>query len=277
MYKTIVVHLSGSTSTPATLRVAASLARQSESHLIGTATSGLAEMAYLLAAGAPMAIVPPDSIDTLRGDANQQLQAFEQHCRQQDVHSFETRLFETSASDSLLLQSRYCDLMVVGRDDVEGSMLVPALLPGALVTQAARPVLIVPPDAAPDAVYKTIFIGWNGSLAASRAVIFGMPLLRRAEKIIIGVCNPHLEGIDAGHEPGADLASYLARQHDNVEVLRYDSDAEPGSVLLGLARSHDADLVLAGAYGHSRMHDWVLGSTTRSLIAQSHVPLLMAH
>ena len=277
MFKTIVVHLSGSTGTPATLRVAASLARQWESHLIGAASSGLAEMAYMLAAGAPMAILPPDSVDTLRGDANRQLQQFEQFCRAEGIDSFETRLFETSAADSLLLQSRYCDLVVVGREDVEGSVLVPALLPGALVTQAARPVLVVPPDAQPAAEFKTIFVGWNGSLGASRAIAFAMPFLRRAEQVIVGVCNPQLEGIDAGHEPGADMASYLARQHPNVEVLRFDSDGEPAGVLLELARRRGADLMVAGAYGHSRMHDWVLGSTTRNLIAQAHIPLLMAH
>lgn len=277
MFKTIVVHLSGASGTAATLRVAASQARQWESHLIGTATSGLAEMAYMLAAGAPVAIMPPESMDTLRGDANQQLQHFEQLCRQEGVDSFETRLFETSAADSLLLQSRYCDLLVVGREDVEGSLLVPALLPGALVTQAARPVLVVPPDANPEASFKTIFVGWNGSLGASRAIAFAMPFLRRAEKIIIGVCNPQQEGIDAGHEPGADMASYLARQHPNVEVLRFDSEGEPGGVLLELARRRGADMMVAGAYGHSRMHDWVLGSTTRSLIAHAHIPLLMAH
>jgi nucleotide-binding universal stress UspA family protein len=106
---------------------------------------------------------------------------------------------------------------------------------------------------------------------------FALPILRDAVKVYVAVCNPELDRVDMGAEPGADLATYLARHHRDVEVLQIDSNDETGSALCALARKRGADLMVAGAYGHSRFHDWVLGSTTQSLIEQTAIPLLMTH
>jgi nucleotide-binding universal stress UspA family protein len=91
MYKTIVVHLSGA------------------------ATSGTVEMRYLIAAGAQAgAMMRVEEIELLRAAAEQQLRAFEQHCRACGVASFEARMLNTSAAGALLLQSNYCDLPLAG-------------------------------------------------------------------------------------------------------------------------------------------------------------------
>lgn len=278
MYKTIVVHLSSARGMPATMALAGNLANRMGAHLIGTATSGIVELNYLLAAGAPLAMMPAVDIAMLRADAEQQLQRFEQQCRALGVASYETRLLDTSAADALLLQSRYCDLLVAGQEEVSDyGLLMPARLPGTLVTRAARPVLLVPPLAAVDARFEQIMIAWNGSLGASRTIAFAMPLISRAAKIHVAVCNPDQERIDMGGEPGADLAAYLARQHPNVELVRRDTDKDVDAALVMLADELGADLMLAGAFGHSRLHDWVLGSTTGGLIARANIPLLMSH
>jgi len=278
MYKTIVVHLSSARGMSATMGVASSLANSVGAHLVGTATSGIVELNYLLAAGAPMAMMPAADIDMLREDAERQLQTFEEHCREFGVNSYETRMFDTSAADALLLQSRYCDLLVAGQEEVSDyGLLMPARLPGMLVTQAARPVLLVPPSAPATAKFDKIMIAWNGSLGISRAIAFAMPLITRAAKVFVAVCNPEVERIDTGGEPGADLATYLSRHHRNVELVRRDTDEDPDVALTMLAHDLGADLMLAGAFGHSRLHDWVLGSTTRGLIARARIPLLMTH
>lgn len=277
MYKTIVVHLSSSSAISAALNTAASVANSMGAHLIGTTTSGLAELNYVLAAGAPVAMMPVTGIDQLRSDAELRLQAFRQHCREHGVVSFETRLFDTSPADALLLQSRYCDLLVAGQEEVsDGSLLIPAPLPGTLVTRAARPVLLVPPSA-PAGPFRKIMIAWNGSPGISRTIAFAMPLISRAAKIVVAVCNPESERIDAGGEPGADLATYLARHHGSVEVVLRDGNEDTGVELTDLAVEIGADLMLAGAFGHSRLHEWVLGSTTSGLIEGARIPLLMTH
>lgn len=278
MYKTIVVHLSGTPAMSATLGVAASLANSMEAHLIGAASSGAAELNYLLATGAPLAMMPAADIDQLREDAERRLATFRERCREYGVASYETRMFDTSAEDALLLQSRFCDLLMAGCDEVsDADLLTPAELPGALVTQAARPLLLVPASAPSNARFDKIMIAWNGSPGVSRTIAFAMPLIARASKIVVGVCNPDRERIDSGGEPGADLATYLARHHHNVEVVRHTSNLDTDSALASLADETDSDLMLAGAFGHSRLREWVLGSTTRRLIERTRIPLLMTH
>jgi nucleotide-binding universal stress UspA family protein len=278
MYKTIVVHLSGATTMSSTLGVAAGIANGMGAHLIGTTSSGVAELNYLTAVGAPVAVMPVADAAQLRADAELRLRTFEEHCREHGVLSFESRLFDTSPADTLLLQSRFCDRLVAARDDVaDDSMLIPSELPGTLVTRAARPVLMVPPSAPAGGAFDKIMIAWNGGPAVSRVIAFAMPLISRAKQVYIAVCNPELEGIDAGSEPGADLATYLARHHRNVEVVRHGANDDADVALAKLASETGADLMLAGAFGHSRLHEWVLGSTTRGLIENTRIPLMMTH
>ena len=278
MYKTIVVHLASGESMTATMRVAARLAGQMEAHLIGTATTGIVELNYLLAAGAPMAVMAAGDIDNLQQEAQQQLHQFEAQCQAHGVPSFEARLMDTSAADALLLQSRYCDLLVTGKADLlDYGMLLPARLPDTLLTKAARPVLLVPPNMPADVRFDKIMVAWNGSQAASRAIAFAMPLIARAAKVYVAVCNAIQERIDVGSDPGVDLAVYLSRLHRNVELLRRDTDEDPDLALTSLAAEAGVQLIVAGAFGHSRIHDLVLGSTTRGLIARTEVPLLMAN
>jgi nucleotide-binding universal stress UspA family protein len=278
MYKTIVVHVSNSKGMTNTLKLAASLANRSGAHLIGTATSGLAELTYAMAMGAPVAMGPLVEADTLRIDAERLLSSFAEHCRELGVESYETRLLDVSAEEALLTQSRYCDLLMVSQQDVlEGGFLVTSHLNGALVSRAARPVLLVPPSCETSAPFDRVMVAWNGSLGVSHAVAFGMPLIHSAAKVYIAVCNPDLERIDVGGEPGADLATYLSRHHHDVELVRSDSDQPTEVALTNIAREVGADLMMTGAYGHSKLHEWVLGSTTKALVDLAHIPLLMSH
>ena len=278
MYKTIVVHVSPGPGAANTHSVAAGLANAMSAHLVGATVSGVIELNYLIAGGAPLMMMPAIEADVLRTDAEQRLTAFAQFCSAQGVASCETRLLDTTAAEGMLLQSRYCDLLVAGRDDVaEHGLLMPARLPGYLVTQSTRPVLLVPPTGKFDGKFGTVMVAWNGSPGASRAIAFALPLLRRAGKVLVTVCNADLERVDMGAEPGADLATYLSRHNANVEVVQADTNEETGSALCALARERHADLIVAGAFGHSRLHDWVLGGTTASLIDQAPVPLLMSH
>lgn len=276
MYKTIVVHISPASGMAATFATAASLAINHGAHLVGTAVSGLAEMTHLMAMGSAVAIMPTLDIETLRNDAQQHLDAFSHQCEAAGVCSYETRLLDSTAVDALLLQSRYCDLIVAGNQDVaEYGLLASARLPGHLVTRCVRPVLLVPPQHQAKDQFSKVMIAWNGSAGASRAIAFAMPLLLRAAQLTIVLCNPAEERIDMGAEPGADLGTYLSRHHRNVQVVSLDAVQQSSTALCELAQRQRFDLVVAGAYGHSRLHDWVVGSTTGDLIERCPVPLLM--
>lgn len=277
MFKTIIVHVSPVSGMPATFAAAASLAKSHGAHLVGTAVSGLAEMAELMASSAAVSVMPAFDIESLRQDAQGYLDAFQRQCENAAVPSCETRLLDTSAIDALMLQSRYCDLLVAGNQDVvEESLFASARLPGHLVTRCVRPVLLVPPTYQAKDSFSKIMIAWNGSAGASRALAFGLPLLQRAAQLTIVVCNPADERIDMGAEPGSDLATYMARHHRNVQLAQIDTGQDVGTALCEIAQERHFDLVVAGAYGHSRLHDWVVGSTTGALIEQCPVPLLMS-
>ncbi|MFP5393575.1 MAG: universal stress protein [Gammaproteobacteria bacterium] len=87
--------------------------------------------------------------------------------------------------------------------------------------------------------------------------------------------NPLLDSL--GEEPGADMAVYLARHGVPVEVMAHYTDVPVGDALETLARDSDASLIVAGAYGHTRLREVVLGGVTRTLLGRSALPLLLAH
>jgi nucleotide-binding universal stress UspA family protein len=90
--------------------------------------------------------------------------------------------------------------------------------------------------------------------------------------------QPEKSGAAHGEEPGADIALFLTRHGVKVRVSRYDApDVDVGNQLLSRAFDLSADLIVMGAWGHSRLHELVLGGVTRTLLESMTVPVLMAH
>jgi nucleotide-binding universal stress UspA family protein len=89
--------------------------------------------------------------------------------------------------------------------------------------------------------------------------------------------NPDRMSDQHGEQPGADMALYLARHGVRVDVVLEHTHATAGGALIALAQATGAGLIVAGAYGHSRYREWVLGGVTRELLERAPVPLLLAH
>ena len=119
-------------------------------------------------------------------------------------------------------------------------------------------------------------VAWNGSVQAARAVRAAMPLLARAESVMVAIVD---EGAaPAGVEQGADIGAYLARHDLKVEVRTIVNAHEgAGAAILDLAREEDATFLVMGAYGHSRIRQFLLGGVTRHVLARATIPILMAH
>lgn len=281
MYKTIIVHVDGGRAQASRLRAAALLAEECGAHLIASGATGVSWFDYALLTGSVGAPVPrPESdFQGLRDAVGQRLEACAEDARRLGVASFETRLVEDDPRYALLLQSRYADLIVLSQDDgVEPA--IPARirgLPEYLALRGARPVLVVPPSYGGESLTGTAVVGWNGSLQAMRAIGAALPLLQKAATVRLALINPDQLGELHGEEPGADMALYLARQGVRVEVVLERTRAGAGQALLALARDAEAGLVVAGAYGHSRFREWVLGGVTRELLERAAVPVLLAH
>ena len=274
MYKTILVHADDSPAMEARLRAAAQLAGIHGAHLVGAAATGMSWAGFALLAGS-MAVMPDDEFDALRVQGRRCLARFSEAARRLGVESLEERLVEDENGAALLMQSRYADLVVVGQDGPGAS---PARgLPQYLALHGPRPVLAVPAAYAGEPIADSIVAGWDGSVAALRAIVGALPLLERARTVRLVLVNPEHEIGLHGEEPGADMALYLARHGVPVEVIVEQTNLPAGDALLRLAHAHGAGLLVAGAFGHSRYREMVLGGVTRILLERAPLPVLFAH
>ena len=274
MYKTIVVHVDDSAAMDSRLRAAAQLAGLHGAHLVGAAATGTSWSSYALLVGS-MAVAPVDEFDAMCVEARKSLRHFAENARRLGVESIEERMAEDEHRRSLLLQSRYADLVVTSldtgaRDSVRG-------LPQYVAMHGARPVLAVPQSFSGKPIAERIVVGWDGSLQAIRAIQAALPLLARSQSVQLALINADRESGLHGDEPGADMALYLARHGVPVEVVAENTQGAPGQALADLAHDAGAGLIVAGAFGHSRYRELVLGGVTRYLLERSPLPVLLAH
>jgi|APTNR8051073442_1049403.scaffolds.fasta_scaffold08401_6 nucleotide-binding universal stress UspA family protein len=171
--------------------------------------------------------------------------------------------------DLIVNAGRLVDLIVVGRPARAPEAPVGPTL-NVILFETGRPVLVSPRDARPR-VAGHVAIAWNASAEAARAVGAALPFLARAERVTI----VSVGGERAADDPCAGVARYLAWHGidaDDQVVLGHRSVGEALYEVCG-----DADLVVMGAYTHSRLRELILGGTTRFMIEETDLPLLMAH
>ena len=192
--------------------------------------------------------------------------------------SVETKYTEAAwADDEIGERARYADLTLVG----DGLMLDPELrsrtIDGTLFN-SARPVLVLPKGKPARLDPKTVVLAWNSRLEAARAVREALDLLKGAKIVHVTMVDPRSASGKNGEEPGADIAGYLARHGVSVSVERLPSGGHRvDDVINRFASDVAADLIVMGAYGHSRMRERVFGGVTRSMLENAVVPVLMAH
>ncbi|WP_299784085.1 universal stress protein [uncultured Marivita sp.] len=173
--------------------------------------------------------------------------------------------------------ARFADLAVVPRPYGEdrGIELEPAV-EGALF-EGQSPVIVLP-DGGPELkMPEKVAIGWNESAEALRAVRSALPFLSAAQTVHIVVIDPPKHG-PTRSDPGGQLSQFLARHDVKVEI---DVLSKTMPRLSDVMRRHvtdiNADLVVMGAYGHSRFREAILGGATRNMLETCEVPVFMAH
>ena len=175
------------------------------------------------------------------------------------------------------LHARYADIAIVSQAALEGEATVEAdILPEEMVMLSGRPVLVVPRHGRFERVGERVLVAWNRSREATRAVHDALPALVRASSVT--VMEVETGGTKRGHIAGADLARHLARHGVKAEVSSLGSaDVDVGDIVLSRAADLGADLLVMGAYGHSRLREFVLGGATRHILAHMTLPVLMSH
>lgn len=133
-------------------------------------------------------------------------------------------------------------------------------------------------NAVPENTFKHVFVAWDGGKAAARALHAALPYLKAADAVTIGCFDPDMTAANEGIDPGTDVAAWLSHHGCNVTLSQYPSGGlEIGKCIQDRATEVGADLIVTGAYGHSRMREAVFGGTTRTLLEQTGMPLLLAH
>ncbi len=170
----------------------------------------------------------------------------------------------------------YADLAIVGRTPAQNiEEAVVAYPPDHLAMIAVAPVVLVPPEFQATEIGKTAMIAWKPTREASRAVRLAMPILRKADRVVVLT-------IDNAEDPPSandDLAAWL-RQHGVAKVeQRHDRDEDrvAGERIVDNAASVGADLIVMGAFGHSRLREFVFGGATRYVLDNAKLPVLLAH
>jgi nucleotide-binding universal stress UspA family protein len=257
--------------------VAADLARRTGAHLTGVALA-FEPLIPVYTVAAP---IPTDFIVAAHeqgiADAKSALAAFEAIGEKAGV-AVEARIGESMTGDSLSAVVRnaiLADLAVVGQDNPDQPEPMRAVLIESLLFQAGTPTLLVPFAGVSEFVPDRVVVAWNGSSAAGRAVRAAMPMLAMAKQVLVAIVD---EGWQPTGEPGADIGAYLARHDLDVTVRTIVGMAnDAGQALLTFAAEEDANWMVMGAYGHSRIREFLLGGATRHVLANATLPILMSH
>lgn len=177
--------------------------------------------------------------------------------------------------------ARVCDLVIAGQPD-PGDTTAPlgGGFSSRFVLELGRPVLLLPHGFPAQADFGHVMVAWNGSRESTRALFDALPLLQAAQRVTVLTMrgeDSHWPG--GGPVPPPDLPALLLRHGIDARLLENGGREEPGAWLLARATDLDdpADLLVAGAYGHSRLSEFVLGGVTRTLLGQMTLPLLLSH
>jgi nucleotide-binding universal stress UspA family protein len=278
-YKTILVHIDHGRRCAERVELAVRLAEQTGAHLVGMyALSALRVPPYALTAPGGMLL---EAIEQNNERSEHEARVvFDALVKRQVAVQLEWRSSHEDAVDAVQLSARYSDLVVVGQHDpyAEEDSGTDADFVDEVVTSVCRPVLVVPYAGKFDGVGRKILVSWNASSPAARAITAALPLLRRADEVRVAVFDARQTGFDHGEVPGADLALYLARHGVKASVTQQESPyGDVGCGILSRAADFGSDLIVMGAYGHSRTRERVLGGATRTLLDSMTVPVLMAH
>lgn len=277
MIRTLSVVLADHRRDLVALDAAAGLARRLDAHLDVTALAvePVALEAMPLASGQVL-------LESSRAEAEAQARRFAEEARAHlpaDLRaSVEPRVaLGLGLAPQVAQLARFADLCVTARPYGRGPGGLAPLVVEALLFGAHAPVLVVP-DAGMDAArpVENPCVAWNDSDEALRAVRAALPLLQEAARAEVVIVDPPLHGPGRA-DPGGDLCAWLAR-HGIRATVTVLAKTEPrvSGLLTRFAREKGCDLLVLGAFGHSRLREVLLGGATRDLLSEVPLPLLLA-
>lgn len=174
-------------------------------------------------------------------------------------------------------RSRFADLVILPRPYGEGRGHDSEAVIESAMFDGGVPVLVLPDDVSLEQSPSNAVIAWNESSESLRAIRAAMPFLQAADTVSIAIIDPPQHGPERS-DPGGALSQMLARHGIRAEVsVLAKTMPRVADILNRHANDKNADLIVMGAYGHSRFRESILGGATRHMLEIAAVPVLMAH
>ncbi len=274
-YRSILVNLRLGQDNSRLLAVVASLADRFGAHVAGVAVWQPIEVAY------SDSVLAPELLRQDRQRRGEQAAAAEAEFRE-TMHGHGTSLdwhawaAPPNLAGEVAVRARSADLIVtpVSRGQIGFEFSRPLNL-GDLIMEAGRPVLIVP-EATESLTLGHVLVAWKDGREARRAVAAALPALRAASHVTIAEIAPE-DDLAQARRHLDDVGAWLSRHGITPELLPLAANGDDAGRLNLLAEDRAVDLIVAGAYAHSRLREWILGSVTHHLLQHSEICSLVTH
>ncbi|AJY47383.1 universal stress protein [Martelella endophytica] len=277
-YKTILSVMESPDQAGGFLDYAVQLVRMFDAHLVGLHAETVSATPIV----APMEIPDPVSIQALQDVAEKRsaelAEIFRNRCDREGI-SYEWRKIATSvgfAGSAVVDSARTADLIIAPQASPDAPGDARADFESFLF-ESGRPVLLVPHVARAAKSFDKVLIAWNGSREAARATFDAMPFLKRANEVEIFSVNPRDTGDQTSDMSSAEIAATLSRHGINVTAVNAHADKAKAATLIENRMSDSSiDLLVMGAYTHSRLWELLFGGVTRTLLESMTAVTLMS-
>ncbi len=278
-YKDLLIHVDTCDSCSDRIESAVSLAKRHDAHLKAVALALKSSVSSYLGIEIPSSLTEEQQ-RIVREATEAAMRMFEEAAKEAGI-SYETEIIECGAAKApgiLSFHARHADMTFVGQPDPDGrkGSFQESLLEGVLFA-SGRPVYIVPYVGRPHMEHRKAVIAWDGGRKAVRAVNDALPLLKAREEVFVVVVNPDKRKDVHGPRPGRDIARHLERHGVNVTVVPLIMpEAAADTVILNYLTETGSDLLIMGAYSHSRLREKAFGGVTNTIIHHMTTPVVMS-
>jgi len=273
--KDIIVHVDSAEATKARVEFAVALAKDHGAHLLGIA---FAPTALLPLYGADVGLADMSEVlEGVKAQGETALQAFKARAKAEGV-SVEGRLMQGMSEEfprDFASSARHVDLAIIGQPRDGDPLIGQYALVERCLFASGRPVIIVPAAAEKIEVAGNVVVAWDGSAEAARAFNDALTFLKRPKRVVLLVGVP-----EEGKEPPRvdDMVAHLKRRGVSAEMIRFStSEGDIGKTILAKAKELHADMIVMGAFHHSRWREFILGGVTLTMLEEATIPLFMAH
>lgn len=275
----IAIHLSHDQGCRRRLRAAIQLASEHKAELIGVYPEEQAAL-YLY----EDTIMPEEVHKVLRNKImqarNETQKLFMQETSAAGVKAH-WRTPKGAADEALAAHARYCDLLIMSKPE-NTSTTAPLMssLPEAVVMAAGRPVLMIPAVGNVLPIGRRVLFCWDHRRESARAFSDAAPILHACSELVVLTVDPQPDNLrkkDIHENDFADYCASLGYPKPREVFKRSEDFGGVGNIILNTSTDHGSDLIIMGAYGHSRMRQWIMGGASRTMFSSMTVPILLSH